>query len=232
MKRCFALRHVPFESLGLLEPLLRARAYLIQFVDVPITNLKDIPLAEADLIVALGGPISVYEEPSFPWLTQELQLIEARLRAESATIGICLGAQLMAKALGSKVYPLGSKEIGWGELTLTPSGKKGPLEPLDRQSVLHWHGDTFDLPKDASLLASTSITPHQAFSFGKRSFALQFHVEVTAPDLEGWYVGHAAELTGYQRLTVPELRSSSEQWAPRLEAHAVAALTNVLDAIC
>ncbi|HMA91765.1 MAG TPA: glutamine amidotransferase [Polyangiaceae bacterium] len=231
MKRCFALRHVPFESLGLLEPLLRARDYLLEFVDVPITNLRDVPLTEADLLVVLGGPIGVYEEQSYPWLTYETRVLEARLKAGLPTIGICLGAQLMAKALGSKVYPTGRKEIGWGELTLTASGKKGPLDPLDGQSVLHWHGDTFDLPQGATLLASTAMTPHQAFSFGGRAYGLQFHVEVTARDLEGWYVGHAAELANWPGLTVAELRSSSERCAPMLEAHAVAALTNVLDTI-
>ena len=105
------------------------------------------------------------------------------------------GAQLIASVLKSRVYPGKGKEIGWGGVELTEAGRKSPLRFLDGyRPVLHWHGDTFDLPEGAELLASTPVTPHQAFRMGNHVLALQFHPEVDADKLERWFVGHACEL--------------------------------------
>lgn len=228
MRTCYALRHVPFESLGLLEPVLVERGFVVRVLDVPVNELP-IELEAAELVVVLGGPISVYEEALYPFLTDELHLIERRLREKKATIGICLGAQLMARALGAKVYPGTEKEIGWAPLRLSLSGQLSALSAIEGQSVLHWHGDTFDLPEGARLLASTSVTPHQAFDWNDFAVALQFHLEVTEAALEGWYVGHTVELARWGKMTVPELRAEGRRCCPRLRDHAISALGTMLD---
>ena len=228
MRTCYALRHVPFESLGLLEPVLVERGFDIRVLDVPVKELPK-ALEAAELVVVLGGPISVYEEDLYPFLTDELHLIERRLRHKKATIGICLGAQLMARALGAKVYPGVEKEIGWTPLQLSLAGQLSALSAIEGEPVLHWHGDTFDLPEGARLLASTRVTPHQAFDWDDFAVALQFHLEVTEAELEGWYVGHTVELARWGKLTVPELRSEGVRLCPRLREHATPALGAMLD---
>jgi GMP synthase (glutamine-hydrolysing) len=150
MKTCYALRHVPFESLGLLEPLLVERGFEVRSLDVPVANLPEDSLGDAELLVVLGGPVSVYEEHLYPFLSREIRVIEHRLRHNRATLGICLGAQLMARALGARVYPGAEKEIGWSRLQLTPEGSNHALSAVSEQRVLHWHGDTFELPQGAS----------------------------------------------------------------------------------
>lgn len=231
MKICYALRHVPFESLGLLEPLLLQRGFEIRVLDVPVTRLPKAALTDAELVVVLGGPISVYEEHLFPFLVDELAVLEGRLQRNAATIGICLGAQLMARVLGARVYPGEEQEIGWSRLQLTEQGKRHALSAFDEQRVLHWHGDTFDLPRGAELLASTEVTPHQAFAWNDVAIALQFHLEVTAEALEAWYVGHAVELSKWAKTPIPQLRAAGRAHATALEPHANQALGAMLDGV-
>lgn len=231
MKTCYALRHVPFESLGLLEPLIVERGFEIRILDVPVSNLSEVALGDADLVVVLGGPISAYEEHLYPFLSDEIGAIEHRLHHNRATIGICLGAQIMARALGARVYPGAEKEIGWSRLQLTPDGVSHALSAISEQRVLHWHGDTFELPDGAKLLASTQVTPHQAFSWRETGVALQFHLEVTARELEAWYVAHTCELSRWGKMAIPELRAAGRAFAPALEAQALRALGAMLDGI-
>ena len=168
----------------------------------------------ADLLIVLGGPIGAYEESLYPFLVGELKSIERRLRAMKPTLGICLGSQLMARALGARVYPGGVKEIGWSPLSLSEEGLRSCLAPLGDTPVLHWHGDTFDLPRDAVRLASTAPYENQAFAWGRTALALQFHIEVTAQGLERWYIGHAAEIAATPGVSVPQLRADSLARAP------------------
>jgi len=124
---------------------------------------------------------------------------------------------LMAKALGSRVYPGPAKEIGWAPVTLSDAGRRGPARHLAAGPVLHWHGDTFDLPPGAELLASTAICPHQAFSCGQNALAFQFHPEAVAEQLEFWFVGHAAEISAVAGLTVNGLRADTHRYAPEAQ---------------
>ena len=168
--------------------------------------------------VVLGGPIGAYEEASYPFIRDELRLLERRLQADRPTLGICLGAQMMARALGARVYPGPRKEIGWTPLCLSPEGQVSPLAHVDGAltSMLHWHGDTFDLPHGATGLASTDLYPNQAFSWGRSALALQCHPEVRADRLEHWLIGHAAELAA-AGISIPDLRAENARLAPTLE---------------
>jgi GMP synthase (glutamine-hydrolysing) len=217
MADVLAFRHVAFEDLGLLEPLLRERGHAVRYIDVPLAELGALDVTNAGLLVVLGGPISVYDEHSYPFLTSEIALIERRLSANRPTLGLCLGAQMMARALGARVYAAPAKEIGWAPVTLGERGRTSALAKLEDAPVLHWHGDTFDLPTGSTLLASTELCRHQAFSYAGNALALQFHAEVTAQKMEAWFVGHAAEIAATPGLSVPGLRDETHRWAPLLE---------------
>ncbi len=230
MKTVCALRHVAFEDLGSFASVLAARGYSIRYVEVGTDDLTVLePLAD-ELWVVLGGPIGVYEAEAYPFIRAELALLQTRLAAGRAVLGICLGCQLMARALGAEVYPGGRKEIGWGPLTLTAVGLNSPLAALaDGTPVLHWHGDTFDLPADAVLLASTAAYPHQAFAWGQHALGLQFHLETTARGLERWWIGHACEIAHTAGLRVSDLRAATALHAARAEARGRQCLTAWLD---
>src|SRR5487761_1117121 len=159
MPSCIAIRHVAFEDLDAFASALEARGYKASYRDAPTDDLGTAEVADCDLLVVLGGPIGVYEEDRYPFLKSEIALIEKRLKAGKPVLGICLGAQLMARALGAKVYAAGFKEIGWSGIRLSAGGRASPLAKLAPGArVLHWHGDTFDLPSGATLSRSSSIS--------------------------------------------------------------------------
>jgi GMP synthase (glutamine-hydrolysing) len=217
MRRAIAIRHVAFEDLGTLAAVLERRGFALAYRDATVDDLSAADIVDCDLLVVLGGPIGAYEEEPYAFLRDELRAIEARLRAGKPVLGICLGSQLMALALGARVYPGTGKEITWSKLTLTEAGRRSCLAPLgDGTPVLHWHGDTFDLPKGAMHLAATERYRHQAFAWEGHGLALQFHLEVTAAGLERWYIGHACEIAATPELSVPVLRAQAEHWAPPL----------------
>ena len=210
MKTALALRHVAFEHLGTFDALLREHGYATSIIDAGREPLDASRIQHADLLVVLGGPLGVYDGDKFGWLTTELDLIARRIKDSQPTLGICLGAQMIAHALGAKVYPGHAKEIGWSELTLAPDGRSSPLRHLNGVAVLHWHGDTFDLPQGARCLASTSLYPNQAFDHGRNVLALQFHCEVDAADIESWLIGHISELTA-AGIDINALRNDSRR---------------------
>lgn len=223
-----ALSHVAFEDLGSFGPVLEGRGHTLLYRAAP-AGLDNLDVLGPDLLVVLGGPIGVYEQEAYPFLRTEIAAVERRLTAGRPTLGLCLGSQIMARALGARVYPGEAKEIGWSPLTLTEAGRRSCLAPLDPDiAVLHWHGDTFDLPEGAVRLASTALYENQAFAWGKAAFALQFHPEATAEALEHWFVGHAAELA-QAGLNVPELRNETARRAPALRERARACLEAWLD---
>ena len=230
MSTILALRHVAFEELGSFEGVLEARGHDIRYVDAATENLAALPHDLPAPLFVLGGPIGAYEEAHYPFLKAELRLIEKRLAAKLPIFGICLGAQLMARALGARVYPAHTKELGWAPITLTEAGERSVLKPLGNGPVLHWHGDTFDMPQGATRLASTALCDNQAFSFGQNALALQFHIEAEAQGLERWYVGHTMELAA-AKIAVPVLRAQSQELAPAAAARGNACLAAWLDAL-
>jgi GMP synthase (glutamine-hydrolysing) len=230
MPRAIAIRHVAFEDLGSIAELLKQRGWAIAYRDAAVDDLAGADLAAADLLIVLGGPIGAYDDELYPFLRDELRVIEQRLNAGRPVLGICLGGQLMARALGARVYPGTGKELGWSPLTLTDVGASSCLAAFaDRTPVLHWHGDTFDLPAGAAHLASTERYRHQAFAWQQHGLALQFHIEVSAAGLERWYIGHACEIAATPRISVPVLRAEAEHWAPLLARRATQCLDTWLD---
>ena len=194
MKTAVAIRHLAFEDLGMIEPWLKRRGWQIITCDAGVDDLRKIDLAQVDLLVVLGGPIGAFDDAMYPFLTAELDLIRWRIDSGRPILGICLGAQLMARALGASVAPMHSKEIGYRPLSLTREGEAGPLAHLASQSVLHWHGDQFDMPAGTSALACTPACKNQAFMVGQHAMAWQFHLEVDAARIEQWLIGHTGEL--------------------------------------
>lgn len=222
MKIALVIRHVAFEDLGLFERTIEAAGYQVRYLEAGMDLLAWLEPLHADLLIVLGGPIGANEEADYPFIQDEIELLATRLRSDAPTLGICLGAQLMARALGASVYPGGQPEVGWAPIQLTAAGEDSPLRHLsaDNASVLHWHGDTFDLPAGAELLASTEQTAHQAFRWKRRGLALQFHPEVTVQGLERWYIGHHSDIQHMDNITVAGLREQTEQHGYNLELHA------------
>jgi GMP synthase-like glutamine amidotransferase len=170
------LQHVPFEGLGQIQSWADN-----QNAEITCTRLyageplPDHPDA-IDLLIILGGPMGIYDHEEHPWLIDEKAFIKQSILSGKPILGICLGAQLLADALGARVYPGPQKEIGWFPIQLTDTGKDW-LPGLE--TVFHWHGDTFTLPQGAQRLASSRITPNQAFLYNHNILALQFHIETT-----------------------------------------------------
>ena len=215
-KRVIAIRHVPFEDLGSFERILGEQGMSVEYFDAPAGKWAELA-SDAELLVVLGGPIGAYDEQKYPFLRQELNVVSERISAGLPTLGICLGAQLIARVLGARVYAGAKKEIGWGSVRLTDAGRRSALAHLADTPVLHWHADTFDLPSGAVLLASTDVYENQAFGYGSNVLALQFHPEVMAATLESWYVGHSVELSSVPDLSVAALRADALRHGAKLE---------------
>ncbi len=228
-KTAAVIRHIRFEDLGSFAGPLARGGYEVHYHDIGRCSLPD-PIAP-DLLIVLGAPVGVYEEGKYPFLRDEITLLTARLGAERPTLGVCLGAQLIARALGAKVYPSGVKEIGWGPVDLTEAASATSLRHLADTPVLHWHGDTFDLPQGATHLASTALCCNQAFGVGPNILGLQFHPEANpTAGIEPWLIGHAAELAS-ARIDPRTLREGAKALGPSLPAKAQAMLTEWLNGL-
>ncbi len=230
MKRALAIRHVHFEDLGTIGPVLEAHGYSVAYADAGIDDLAAIDEAGQDLLIVLGGPIGAYEEAIYPFLEDELVLIARRLESGRPILGLCLGAQLMARAMGADVRPGPAKEIGWAPVTLTDAGLAGPLKHLGSDPVLHWHGDALTLPEGAERLAATAICPNQAFSRGPAVLGFQFHPEAAVEGFERWLIGHAVEIAG-ARLSPETLRRETMLYGPAAAERGRRVLTDWLTGI-
>lgn len=230
LKTAAAIRHIHFEDLGSFAQPIEAEGYRIQYYDVGLDALSNMELINAELLIVLGGPIGAYEEDKYPFLNEEIALIKDRLSAKRPTVGICLGAQLMARALGARVYSGRMREIGWAQIELTPAGRSSPLRHLEAGPVLHWHGDTFDLPNDAVLLASTALCRNQAFAIGGQAIGFQFHPEADGHGFERWLIGHAVEIASSE-LNVADLREATKRHGAAAGARGRACLAEWLEKI-
>jgi len=190
MKSAVAIRHVGFEDLGAFAPALRTPGYQIHYWDIGEQELWTLEPVKTDLLIVLGGPIGAYEDEAYPFLAEEIAILEQRLAVNRPTLGVCLGAQLIARAAGARVFPNGAKEIGFAPIRLTQAGRSSCLAPFaDAPMTLHWHGDTFDLPAGAERLAATDLCENQAFAMGSNIVGFQFHPEASAKGFEKWFGG-------------------------------------------
>jgi GMP synthase-like glutamine amidotransferase len=171
-----ALFHASFETLGAIEDWINTQNHsLTRF---PLFHSPVLPSPfEVDMLVMMGGPMGVNEEAIYPWLIAEKELIRQCAVLGKPILGICLGAQLIASALGKRVYPGAYREIGWFPVTWTDQARRFGI-PAETSTFFHWHGDTFDIPDGAVHLASSEATPNQAFLYNGHIVALQFHPEV------------------------------------------------------
>jgi GMP synthase-like glutamine amidotransferase len=224
------LQHVPFEGLGTIEPWLRARDAHVTttrlFAGETLPDLSD-PGA-LDLVIAMGGPMSVNDEERLPWLTGELRFIREAIERDVAVLGVCLGAQLIAKAMGARVYRNAEREIGWWPITGTSDAPEAPRWARKgvTSPVFHWHGETFSLPIGSEVLASSPGCEHQAFRIGSRVLGIQFHLETT-PALVGAMATHCADDFAPGTFVEPEHALSSHDAGEYANLHRL--MTETLD---
>jgi GMP synthase (glutamine-hydrolysing) len=188
MPRLLVFQHVAHEILGTLDPLLRDAGFRIKYVNFERHPDVEPSLEGYDGLIVLGGPMNVDEVDKYPNLITELKLIRGAVTKELPILGICLGSQLLAKALGAKVKKNPEKEIGWYEVSPTKEGEVDGLMTnfMKEEKIFQWHGDTFDLPHGAKLLASSPLCKNQAFRYGDNIYGFQFHLEVDKPMIERW----------------------------------------------
>lgn len=176
--RIHYFQHVPFEGLGSIEPWLREAGH--QLTSTRFFKSEILPdINEIDFLVVMGGPMSVNDENEFPWLTIEKNFIRNSISSAKPVLGICLGAQMIASAMGAKVYNNPVKEIGWFPVQGVQSSDSTSFPFPSSVVVFHWHGETFDLPYGATLLATSEVCKNQAFQIGASVIGLQFHLETT-----------------------------------------------------
>lgn len=184
-KSALIIRHVPYEGVAGFRAPIEAAGYAVDRVDVADPAFSSYDLREPDLLIMMGGPMGVYEREAHPWIACQLRRLAQRIEAGRPTIGVCFGAQMIAAAMGAEVYPGPHTEIGFHPVAI--HAPESPLRHIAEVPVLHWHGDTFTLPENVELLASSPLYPHQAFRRGPNLLALQFHAEMGLdPRFDAW----------------------------------------------
>jgi GMP synthase (glutamine-hydrolysing) len=192
------IKHVPFEGLGYMEDYFHSKGDLLTSTKLYENNYIFPSVEDIDWLIVVGGPMGVYDTSDYPWLIQEKTFIKSMIDSGKIVIGVCLGAQLIADVLGAKVYKNKYREIGWFPLTRSKEATTSKLGNIFPETIntFHWHGDTFDLPKNAVLLASSEACKNQAFSIDDRVFGFQFHFEATRDFAKALIVNCANELDG------------------------------------
>jgi GMP synthase (glutamine-hydrolysing) len=221
MATILVIEQVPHERLGTFAPVFKAAGAAIRTLKAYEAKAAWPAAVEAcDALVVMGGPQSASELSTSPYLKREITLLQQALKAQKPILGVCLGAQLLATALGARVSKNEQKEIGWYPLMREPGAEGDPLMTVfgQTETVFQWHGDTFTLPKGAVQLASAPLCAQQAFRYGPNVYGLQFHVEVTEAMIRAWLQVNQAELASLKGVIDPStIRQQVPQHLPRLK---------------
>jgi len=217
-RRALVVRHVPEEDLAGFRVPIEHAGYAVETIDVGDPRFATTDLTAPDLLILMGGSMGVYERETHRWIDGEIARLATRLDADRPTLGVCLGAQMMAAALGAAVARGPAPEIGFAPISLTVAGRATPLAAIGDIPVLHWHGDSFDLPAGVELLASTDRYAHQAFRRGTNLLALQFHAEMGVHhSIETW-IANAGERLPALGLDADALRADYATLGPACAA--------------
>jgi GMP synthase (glutamine-hydrolysing) len=217
MRKILVCQHVAYEILGTLNPLIKQHGFRIRYVNFGRFPHHEPSLKGYDGMILLGGPMSVDQIQEHPHLLHELHMIEEALKRDIPILGICLGSQLIAKALGARVEKNPKKEIGWSAVHLTKTGREDPVLAnfRDEEKIFQWHQDTFDIPKGTVHLARSELCSSQAFRYGNKVYGFQFHLEVDEPMIHRWLEvpHHKKELEALQGKVDPEtIRQETQRY--------------------
>jgi GMP synthase (glutamine-hydrolysing) len=232
-ERVYVFQHVACEDLGTFAEVLASRGFHIAYVRLFAGDTIPDDWSEARALVFLGGPMSVNDESTHAYLAPEKIFIRDALARQMPVLGVCLGAQLLAVAAGSRVYPGARPEIGWEPVSLTMEGRQDPvLSPLAQlAAAFHWHGETFDLPRGATRLAFSALTMNQAFRVGRSAYGLQFHLEVDTAMIESWQHAYPNDLGPDPTRTVHRIGADTALYAGPLRVAAAEAMNRFLDVV-
>lgn len=188
MNKVLICQHVGYEILGTLNPLFKSEGFRLRYINFGRFPQEQPRMRGYNGLVLLGGPMNVDQIEHHPHLLHEIEMIREAIDLKLPVLGICLGSQLIARALGAQVRANAKKEIGWHEIRLSQGGMQDPLlgNFQQRESIFHWHGDTFDIPEGAVHLASSESCSNQAFRYGDKVYGLQFHLEVDEALIDRW----------------------------------------------
>jgi GMP synthase (glutamine-hydrolysing) len=236
MKRILVFQHVAYEILGTLHPLLKKAGFRIRYANFGRRH-HAIEMNRYDGLVILGGPMGVYEADRYPHLLDEIKAIQQALHDDKPILGICLGAQLIAAALGANVKRSPNREIGWYDVSLTEEGKRDPVlgELQSPERIFQWHQDSFEIPSEAVWLARSEACPQQAFRYGDKVYGFQFHLEVDEQMIERWLKvpAHRSELEVFGGKDLPDtIRSHTAHHIARLKAVSQKVFSRYIDLVC
>ena len=227
-RQALVIEHEDRIHLGNFEPVLREHGYDIRIVNPSEVDVSALDARAADIVIVLGGEMGAYETQEHPYLVDEMEFIRKRVDAQKPIFGVCLGAQLMAGALGGRNSKGDKPDLGYQDIQLTEAGLASPVRHVKGVGMLEWHGDHFTLPDGATLLGSSSAYPNEAFAIGDFALAVQFHPEVTAAMHEDWTV-RSDELFAENDVDVDEWRALGRKHNPPMQVASRAMLSEWLD---
>jgi GMP synthase (glutamine-hydrolysing) len=231
--RVYVFQHIACEDLGTFAETLAARGFTSEYIRLFAGDAIPGDWGTVRALIFLGGPMSVNDEARLPYLAAEKTVIRDALNRRLPVLGVCLGAQLLAAAAGSRVFPGARPEIGWEPVSLSVEGRQDAvLSPLaGLAAVFHWHGETFDLPPGAVRLAFSALTMNQAFRLGQCAYGLQFHLEVDAAMIDAWVREYPHDLGPDPAAAARRIAADTAQYAGALRAAAAEALHRFLDMV-